>query len=219
MKRIFIFLFLALNYLLSTINYLHAKDYYSYFYDAQSIRGGSGKIINPSTQTVAYRNWALGLHYFQLSLSYGLFPGEEIGIFFNLKELSEKKFDLKKISFHTKYQFLNWEEKHHSFACGWQNDHFYLVSDKFFPSLSRWGLLLGLSILGENKKIKIAPFSTIYQTPRMSMFTFDYNAEENTYNLGWRFLLSPKVKFDLFLIDLGKIKDINNFVFGVTLSS
>ncbi len=219
MKRIFIFLFLALTYQLSTINYLYAKDYYSYFYDAQSMRGGSGKIVNPSTQTVPRQNWALGLHYFQLSLSYGLFPGDEIGIFLNLKELSEEQFDLKKITFHTKYRFLNWEEKYHSFACGWQSDHFYLVSDKFFPSLSRWGVILGLSIREEDKRIKIAPFSTVYRTPRMSMFVFDYNSQENTYNLGWRFLLSPKVKFDLFLVDLGKIRDINNFVFGVTLSS
>lgn len=216
MKKIFILLFFIINCELLTVNCLEAKDYYPYFYDAQGMNGGSGKISNPSTRTVAYQNWAVGLHCFQLSLSCGLFPQGESGIFFDLKELSEKKFALNEISFHIKYQFLNWEEKNQSFAFGWQKDQFYLVSEKFFPSFYRWGVLLGLSIQGGSN---IAPFFTLYQTPRMSMFLFDYNGKENKYNLGWRFLLSPKVKFDLFLVDLGKIKDINNFIFGVTLSS
>jgi len=224
MKKIIIFLFFTLNYQLLTVNCPEAKDYYPYFYDAQSINGGSGKIINPSTRTATYHNWAIGLHYFRLSISYGLFPKGEISIFFDLKKLSEKKFDLElitseEISFHTKYQFYNWEEKKYSFAFGWQRDHFYLVSEKFFPSFYRWGLLFGLNIRKENRIIKTTPFFTLYQTPRMSMFLFDYSAEENKYNLGWRFLLSPKIKFDLFFLDLGKIKDLNNFVFGVTLSS
>ncbi len=223
MKKIFVFLFFVLNYQLSTINCLYAKDYYPYFYDAQSIIGGSGKIVNPSTRTVAYHKWGLGIHYFQLSITYGLLPKSEMGIFLDLKELSERKITpetitAEEVSLNFKYQFLEWKEKYHSFACGWQKDCFYLVSDKFFSSFYRWGLLGGISFSQKDKTIKVSPFFTLYQTPRMSMFLLDYNAKDNKYHFGWRFLLSPKIKFDLFLLDLGKIKDMNNFVFGITLS-
>lgn len=219
MKNIFVFLFFALNYQLSTINYLYAKDYYPYFYDAQSLNGGSGKIINPSTRTVRYKNFALGIHHFQVSISYGVLPQSECGLFFDLKELSKENFNLRQIDFHAKHQFLNQQERYPGLVLGWQENHAYVVSEKFFPLFYRWGLLLGFKFPKKNSKIKIYPFLTIYQTPRWSMFLFDYDSEKKTSNLGWRFLLAPKIKLDLFLTDLQKVKDINNFIFGLTLSS
>lgn len=219
MKKIFIVAFFALNCHLSTINCLYAKDYYPYFFDAQSLTGGSGKIFNPSTKTAGYNCFALGVHSFQLSISHGFPYQGEWGLFFDLKEVTKEQFDLKKIYLHAKYQIVHRKEGYFDLALGWKEDYFYLVSEKFFPQFYRGELLMGLSLPKENDEIKVYPFFAFSQNIKSQMFILEYNSKKDVYAFGWRFLLSPKIKLDLFLIDLQKIKDINNFVFGLTLSS
>ncbi len=218
--------FLLIYWLFAACHYVHAKDYYPYFFDAQALHGGTGKIINPSTKTVTHKHFVLGIHRFDLSISYGLLPSSEIGLFFDLKEVSKEKFDFKKIHFHSKYQFIQQESKYLDFSVGWKKKHFYLTTAKFFPSLYRWGIIFGLQLPKEEKKIGVYPFITIFQAMKWSMFILDYNTNEQmnssgrTACIGWRFLLSPRIKLDLFLVDLKKIKNINfnNFVFGLTIS-
>ncbi|MEW6040281.1 MAG: hypothetical protein AB1633_02050, partial [Elusimicrobiota bacterium] len=59
---------------------------------------------------------------------------------------------------------------------------------------------------------------SVTKPTKYSYFILDYRSNVNQANFGWRVLLSPDVKLDLFLINLDKVKNaFDNFVFGLTL--
>ncbi|MDI6641808.1 MAG: hypothetical protein QME68_05805, partial [Elusimicrobiota bacterium] len=117
------------------------KDTYPYLINAQSLNGYTGNIITPSPHTVEKNKFALGLHGFKVGLNYGIIPSGEVGVNFNLKELTASENFIQKISttvaFHAKYNILNQYSKKHyfDFSVGIYRGVFYFVFGKRFENL------------------------------------------------------------------------------------
>lgn len=205
---------------------VRAKDYSIYLFDAQSLYGGTGQITLPSTQVVKVNKYSWGIHQFNIAASYGIIPNCEIGVFFDLNKMGQinSTLDLwnwlksEQVMFQTKYQLLSQGIYPIDLAAGIRGSEIYLAGSKKIV----YSLIpeLGIFLRKENNEMKLGPFFSVSKVMPYSAFLFDYDYIRNECSLGWRFLLSPKIKFDFFLINIGLMKNLlfDNFVFGLTLS-
>jgi hypothetical protein len=201
-----------------------AAENYSYFIDAQSINGPTGNIQTPSTRTLSPKSWSFGLHRYIVGLNYGLLPDLEAGISFNLKEMTplfpmdRENFERKKkeISLHSKYRLLREEENPLDVTIGQRGESLYLMAGKYLPSL--WDITLQSGMLWQNREL--VPFFAVNGTSDNAQVMFDYEAAQNTYNIGCRFLISPEMKLDFMIIDCTRLRSIvfDNFYFGITVA-
>ncbi len=226
-KHFLIFcVFIAVYFNSSNCCLIDAKDSYLYFLNSQSFRGGTGHITSPSSKLVKYKNYVISVHRFMTTGTYGIFPDAELGCWLNFDDFINVDWvrwesvssKLKYTNLNFKYRFLN----EHSFAfdlsAGVRGSEIYIVGGKSF---SRIDSLIGFSFLQQNNNIKLLPFISIANITGHSMFLIDYNSTKETIDIGWKFLLSPKIKFDVLLINIGNINNLmfDNLYFGVTLSS
>jgi hypothetical protein len=194
--------------------------------EAQSLVGPTGNINTISTKTLSYKQWSAGLHRFFTGLNYGIYPKMEAGVSFDLKNISSfSSFDqenidrkTKEISFSSKYRILR-EEDYYSpldITLAQKRGTLLLIFGKFFEQYKNSTVQGGLSWEGS----KFLTFFCYSQMKSTEQFIIDYDPENNFYNVGWRFLLSPEMKLDFFLVDFMNIRNIffDNFVFGITLA-
>lgn len=201
-----------------------AVENYKYFSEAQSLLGPTGNIKTFSAKILPYKMWSFGLHRFFIGINYGALPQVETGISFDLKEMTplfpmdQANIERKKeeISFHSKYRIIKEEMHKVDIALGQKRGTFFITAEKFFSTLWDTTLQGGLSWKGQ----KVFTFFSLSQTKSWERFILDYKSEDNQYNVGWRFLLSPEMKLDFFLIDVTRLKNIffDNFVFGITVA-
>jgi hypothetical protein len=202
---------------------LYAVENYDYFIESQSCNGPTGNIETPSTRVLQHGDWSLGIHRFIVGVDYGLFRNFELGINFDLKDMSplfpmdRENLDRKsrEISLHSKYRILREEEHPLDVSIGQRRDTFYLTAGKLFENLRNTTLQAGL--LWERHRL-----STFFAVDTVSpnrQLLFDYNPVNDHCNIGCRFLVAPEIKLDFFLTDIARIKNIlfDNFMFGLTV--
>ncbi|MFN3967083.1 MAG: hypothetical protein ACK4JE_05250, partial [Endomicrobiia bacterium] len=122
---------------------------------------------------------------------------------------------------HVKYHILKQypEDNIFDFAIGIHRKNFYFLLNRQFTNIFDTLLGTGIDVNLEEEK-KLSYFFFLAKSTKYSYFMLDYKSNLKQTNLGWRVLLSPDVKLDLFLIHIEKIKNIfDNFVFGLTIAS
>jgi len=203
------------------------KENFNYLINAQSLNGYTGNIITPSAYTTEYRKFSFGLHRFNIGVNYGIIKFCEIGINLDLKGLApftwenfEQNFS-STVALHAKYHIIRQypEEKPFDFSAGFHRKNFYILLNRQFYEILDLVFETGLDLNLEEEK-KLSYFLSLAKPTKYSYFILDYKSNLKQTNLGWRVLLSPDVKLDLFIIHVEKIKNIfDNFIFGLTLTS
>ncbi len=204
---------------------LYAVENYELFGQFQSLYGTTGNILNPSTEVLDRKKVSLGLNKFNVGVTYGLFKNFELGVHFNLKELTpikaldsenlERKLD--ELSFHSKLKILSGDGL--NFAVGHMRSIVYCVFGRYFPEFYDITFEGGVRIkywTEPGEKIKI--FMSLLQTQSGHRFIYDFEDTNGLNSFGWRFLLSPEVALDLFLNDFLRYRTFfDNFYFGVSI--
>lgn len=210
------FVFLALSQLQATENY-------KYFIEAQSLKGPTGYIYTYSPKTVPEKLWSFGLHRFEPGINYGALRNFEAGFGFNLKEMSplfpvnQENINRKRdeIFTHAKYRVLREKEHPADFSVGYRKDELYFVAGKYLPNLEN--LTFNAGVAWENKEF--SSFFSLTYSLSWEQVILDFEPDKDRYNVGWRFLLSPEMKLDLFMADITHLDNIfiDNFIFGLTV--
>lgn len=214
------------------------EEYYGYLINAQSLIGATGNLITPSPYTVPDGTLTFGIHRFILGLGYGCNKNWEMGLSFNLRQVSsieEQSTPLvqtegeQRTIFHAKYSFTRnkLDKKAVNIASGiyfmnFANQYsftgtYYVVGS---AQLSSWvnTLFQFGTDLSDNKLAYF--FTFLYPPTKYSLFILEYKTRTGEGSFGWRVLLAPDVKFDIFLKSTGTIKDwFSTLVFGLTLAT
>ena len=196
-------------------------EYYlkKYFQDTMSIKGYTGYIITPACEVVMCRNYNIGVHKYNASFNYGLISHGEIGFTVKVDEIDM----LKKMELNAKYKIFPFKENLDKFklAVGVKKHTLYLVGRKHFSGFYHFGIQGGLNFNNLNdSQFQTRPFISFYKIIFKSMFVLDYDDCERQCNIGGHFLLSPKLKLDIFIINLNKkfTNVLDNVVFGLSFS-
>lgn len=205
----------------------YTQNYYKYLINGQSLLGETGNIITASPYTVPYKKATLGVHRFSVGFNYGPLPGWEIGAIFDLQHTTGaiNLATLGKIVFHSKYHIIRTKMATMEYfqpidlSVGLRKENIYFVLGKQFPEL--YDVIIQPSIdfdiiAGEKFDYAVC----VSRLTRWANFMLDYTTSgEGQLNLGCRFLLSPKVNLDLFLVDIYHTNDLlfQSFVFGITI--
>lgn len=232
-SKITIYVLVFSTLMFSGVSYSFGKqDTYRYLVTAQSLAGYTGNILTPSPHTVNERELSFGIHRFYAGFAYGLNSQCEAGFALDLKEFSEFSIDLfrqkmSEIALHTKYQLLRrrhpfYQEIDFSFGFHYKKHHeYYLVAAKDFVELDNTILQAGFNYNNSptnEREWKFEHFFCVAYPTKYSFFLLDWSSSTNESNIGWRVLLSPDIRLDLFIVDVGNIKTLfDNFVFGLTL--
>ncbi|MFH1368879.1 MAG: hypothetical protein ABII64_07120 [Elusimicrobiota bacterium] len=202
---------------------LSASENYQYFTEAQSLKGSTGYIHTFSTRVMPKNMVSFGLHRFICGINYGFFRDFEAGLNFNLKEISsmpafdqpniERKMD--EVFLTSKLRILREEEHPLDVSLGTHRDTIYLAGGKFFRNFHSITAQGGVAW---NRR-ETETFFAITESLTWQQAILEFEPEKNICNLGWRFLLSPEMKLDLFLQDFTHISNVmfNNFIFGITI--
>lgn len=202
---------------------LSADENYSYFIESQSLKGSTGYIHTFSTRVVPNNTFSFGLHRFNCGINYGLLPGIEVGTNFNLQQitsvssLDQENFERKaeEIFFGSKFRIMKEHEYPVDVSLGTYKDNIYLVTGKYFEDFDSITLQGGVTW----NRDETHTYFTLTESLGWQQAIIEFEPDIDTYNIGYRFLLSPEIKLDFFIQDLTHIKNFffNNFVFGITI--
>jgi len=200
-----------------------AHENYQYFNTAQNLTGHSGNIQTPSVYTLDKDEWSFGLHRFVPGINYGFLKDFEAGISFDLRKVTPissidsenltRKTD--EFSIQSKYRVIKENMYPLSITLAQKRGTFYAIFGKYLPDF--FDLNVEGGMLWESK---LECFWSVTLSQSMEQFIFDYNPINDNYSFGWRFLASPEMKLDFFMIDITKPKNIllDNFMFGITIT-
>ena len=200
---------------------------YKYFSHFQSLVGYTGGIINPNCGTVGKKRVSLGLNKFNVGVLYGLTNNIETGLHFNLKQLTpftafdDENFRRKadEISIDSKIKIFSEDDYGFDMALGHRRSVIYWVAERYFPGIYDITISGGFRVYyngAPSEKTKL--FFTLTQTQEEHRFVYDYDDSVSSQNIGWRFLLSPDVSFDVFVIDFTRYRNFfENVYFGVSV--
>lgn len=203
------------------------RENFQYLVDAQSLNGYTGNIITPSPYTTARRKFSFGLHKFNIGINYGITSDLEAGMYLNLNELSPssngsyENIASTAIALNAKYKIIKQfdDAEPFDFSAGLYQKTIYFVLGRQFNELYDLNFESGVDIYLQEKQ-KMGYFFSITKAEKYSNFILDYKSYTGQANIGWRVLLSPDVKLDLFLINIENFKStFDNFMFGLTLTS
>lgn len=187
------------------------EDVADYFANASSLEGPTGYIHSPSPEVLNHKVYSIGVHKYILKGAYGISPNLEIGAIVEVEKWPPTP-DL-----NIKYKFLQqskpWRGYGVNLAAGLSRQEIYFSLGRQF--VGEINIAGGLQFGGEKG---LSPFMDITGIYRHVMWLIEYHKEK--CNLGCRILLSPRVKLDLFMIDLGELAKVgfDNFTFGVSFS-
>ncbi len=219
MKKI-IFIFIVITFLFS-IDYAVAatdteKEWYNSLIIAATIEGPTGLFNISSTKVVSKMGYCMGVHRYKFKYNVGLISNFEVGFMFDAEEFEDlDKESLKKIIFNAKYNLLKQENYYIDLSVGIKNKEFYTVAGRYFPEFYKFSFYPGLKIDRDNQ---LKGFFGLTKLNWRVLFISDFY--DDSYSFGMRVLLSEKLKFDLFLINLEEVKNFgfNNIVFGLSFA-
>lgn len=206
---------------------LFAVENYEYFGQFQSLKGYTGYISNPSSEILNKKSISFGLNKFNIGITYGVFKNFETGVSFDLKQLTpitaldweNLKRKSEEFSFHSKLMLVDEDDYGFNFTVGHRRAALYCVIGKYLPQLYDITLELGVDIRywtlpGD----KFKSFFSFLQTQSGHRFIFAFEDIKSSVSFGWRFLLSPEVAMDVFLVDALRYKAFfENVYYGVSI--
>lgn len=195
---------------------------YKYFAESSNFLGPCGKIYSINSMTVTKDKVLIGLHKYDVSLTYGALYNFEVGIKFNLEEqrdISQLDKNIEKISLYVKHRMISsFEGQPIDLTVGIYRSNFFLGIEKLIPEFYSISALCNLffSFFGPKK---FSYSFSISKYTKWTEFILDINPAENLSAFGARVLLTPEVKLDLFIRDLYNLKNVlfYNFVFGISI--
>ncbi len=185
------------------------------FYRSATIDGPTGLLTIPFAAVLNNGYYALAAHKYFFKINAGLWPGLELGARINAEQFSDDLTKTKRVVAHGKYSFMSSDQYPVTGSLGFYDQDIYLSFDKplvyFYNTYvttgiklknnGRWRAMLGLSKISDN-----------------TQFIFDKEGE--SYNVGYRIMLSPKIRLEVGLLNLQHYKnlDFDNFIFGLNFS-
>ncbi|MFH0807319.1 MAG: hypothetical protein V2A57_02760 [Elusimicrobiota bacterium] len=213
-------------FLLSSFSFAQ-KENFQYLANAQNLAGYTGNIITASPYITDTNKFSFGLHKFNIGIAYGINPSLEGGIYLNLNDISPytsgsyEQIRSTSVALHAKYNIVKQytQDQPLDLSVGLYRKTLYFVLGKQFADFFNLSIQSGVDVYFSEEK-KLGYFVSFSKATKYSNFIFDYKSYTGQSNLGWRVLLSPDVKLDLFLINLQQLNNaFENFMFGLTLTS
>lgn len=206
------------------LNYSFAKGIirYKYFAETSRLEGSCGKIYSINTYTLTQNKVLLGLHRFDVSITYGAITNAEVGIKFNLNEqqdITKINKNITLISPYIKYKIIDSSfDLPINMAVGIYRTTMFMAVEKTFPEIYSTSTLLNF-FLSFTEKQKFAYTLSVSKYTKWIEFIIDINPINNLYAVGSRALLTPDIKLNLFITDIKNISNLlfTNFVFGISI--
>ncbi|MBI3291885.1 MAG: hypothetical protein HYZ73_03630 [Elusimicrobia bacterium] len=196
--------------------------------EVQSLPGPTGNIQTPSPSTVPRNTFTFGIHRFVVGFNYGLLSSWEAGLQFDLLKvtpitplgINALRQRGREVSFHTKYRLPRNPRMPIDLAIGSRRQMVYAVGGTSFPQWHHVTLQGGTSYDPTELERRWGHFLALSHTGPLSSLIFDYETRQRVASVGVRLLLIPRVKLDLFVVDLTRFQDVlfDNFFFGLTIS-
>lgn len=214
MNRLIFFILIFCILLLSSLIY-GAERTDASFYRSATIDGPTGLLTIPVAAVLDNGYYALAAHKYIFKINAGLLPGLELGVRINAEQFSDELTNTKRVIPHGKFNFITADQYPVNSSVGFYKQDIYLSFDKLLVTFynvfitagvklkenGRWRAMLGLSKITAN-----------------TQFLFDKEGE--SYNLGYRILISPKIRLEVGLLNLQHYQnlDFDNFTFGLNYS-
>jgi len=185
------------------------------FYRAATIDGPTGLLTIPAATVLDNGYYTLAAHKYLFKCNVGLLPGLELGIRGNAEQYNKDLEQEHRIIPHGKFNFLSSSQYPLSASFGFYNKDLYLSFDKLLVNFYNIYATAGLKFQ-ENGRWRI--ICGVSKTFARTQIVFDKAGE--TYNLGYRIMLSPKIRLEFGLINLQDYRelDFDNFTFGLNFS-
>jgi hypothetical protein len=194
---------------------LAATDAELPFYQSASIDGPTGLLSIPTARVLDNGYYTLATHKYLFKANFGLFSVAEIGARIDAEQFTVDKDAHRRFTLHGKYNFLDGQKYPVAASVGFYYRDVYLSVDKSWPSFYNLFMTAGVKLRDDGRWRALFGVSKIINT---SQFIFD--KEGGSYNLGYRILLTPKIKLDFGLINLQDIEHFgfDNLTFGLNFS-
>ncbi len=186
------------------------------FYRSATIDGPTGLLTIPAATVLDNGYYALAVHKYLFKFNAGLLPGLELGLRVNAEQYnSDDPEQERRVIPHGKFNFLASSQYPFSASFGFFDKDLYLSFDKLLVNFYNIYATSGLK-LQENGRWRI--ILGLSKTTARTQIIFDKAGE--TYNLGYRLMISPKIRIEIGLIDLQRYRnlDFDNFIFGLNFS-
>ncbi|MDD5260095.1 MAG: hypothetical protein PHD29_09020 [bacterium] len=185
------------------------------FYRSATIDGPTGLLTIPAATVLDNGYYTLAAHKYLFKGNVGLLPGLELGIRVNAEQYHTELEHEHRVIPHGKFNFLAPSQHPLSGSFGFYDKDLYLSFDKLLVNFYNIYATAGLK-LQENGRWRI--ICGVSKTTARTQFIFDKAG--GTYNLGYRLMLSPKIRLEFGLINLQNYKKLNfdNFTFGLNFS-
>ncbi|MDD5132144.1 MAG: hypothetical protein PHH44_05725 [bacterium] len=185
------------------------------FYRSATIDGPTGLLTIPAATILDNGYYALAAHKYLFKINAGLLPGLELGVRINAEQYNDDLEREHRIIPHGKFNFLAASQYPFSASLGFFDKDIYLSFDKLLVNFYNIYATAGLK-LQENGRWRA--MIGLSKTNARTQYIFDKAGE--TYNLGYRIMLSPKIRIEIGLVNLQRYKnlDFDNFTFGLNFS-
>jgi hypothetical protein len=185
------------------------------FYRSATIDGPTGLLTIPAATVLDNGYYTLAAHKYLFKLNAGLLPGLELGIRVNAEQFNDDLEGEHRVIPHGKFNLLASSRYPLSASLGFYDKDLYLSFDKLLVNFYNIYATAGLKLQENGRWRMMFGFS---KTTARTQYIFDKAGE--TYNLGYRMMLSPKIRIEVGLVNLQQYKDLdfNNFTFGLNFS-
>jgi hypothetical protein len=185
------------------------------FYRSATLDGPTGLLTIPIATVLDNGYYTMAAHKYLFKFNAGLLPGLELGVRINAERYNDDIEQKDRFIPHGKFNFLADSRYPLSASLGFYDQDLYLSFDKLLVNFYNIYATSGLK-LQENGRWRM--MIGLSKTTSRTQFIFDKAGE--TYNLGYRMMLSPKIRIEVGLINLQRYKGLNfdNFTFGLNFS-
>lgn len=185
------------------------------FYRSATIDGPTGLLTIPVATVLDNGYYALAAHKYLFKLNAGLLPGLELGIRVNAERYSDDVDREHRVIPHGKFNFLASSSYPLSGSLGFYDKDIYLSFDKLMVNFYNIYATAGLKLQENGRWRAMIGFA---KTTARTQVIFDKAGD--TYNLGYRMMLSPKIRIEVGLVNLQRYRDLDfdNFTFGLNFS-
>lgn len=185
------------------------------FYRSATIDGPTGLLTIPIAAVLDNGYYALAAHKYFFKINAGLLPGLELGARINAEQYNNDLTKTERVVAHGKYSFLTADRYPVTASLGFNYKDIYLSFDKSLVTFYNMYVTTGLKLKENGRWRAMLGISRITDK---TQFIFDKEGE--SYNVGYRIMVSPKIRLEVGLLNLQHYRnlDFDNFTFGLNFS-
>jgi hypothetical protein len=161
-----------------------------------SYNGTMGLMNIPGSEVLDNNNLSTSIHRYNLKMNYGILSLCEIGLKTDIEGSPSIESIIRNLKYNFKLQFLKQNDNYINFAIGFENSSNYIVFDRYFEELNGIGIIIGYGT--ERLNGLFTGISKSINDYLSAMIEYDGNA----YNMGFRFVFSNKIRFDIYLLSV-----------------